>query len=295
MSAHPRPDVFAFLDHRAYLTAWFEWKKSANPRFSHRMFARMAGQRSPSLAHLVMKGERNLTDRTTPAFCKAMALDAEESRFFHSLVRFDATTDPDERNALWNNLAASKRFQAAQHIKGEAFNYLSHWFIPAVRELAGCAGFQADPAWIARTLRPRITPAQAQQALATLRDLGMLVESDGELVPREDTVVTPHEVVVGLAVYNYHQGMIARSSEAIMASRPAERHMGALTVAVPQSLVPELKDAIVAFQERLLDLCDSKASAADRVYQVNLHLFPLSEPIQEPQCADSSPSSSSSD
>ena len=277
-----RPDVFDFLDHRAYLRAWFEWKKSVNRRFSHRMFARMAGQKSPSLAHLVMKGERNLTDRTSPAFCKAMGLDAEETRYFDALVRFDASTDPDERNALWAKVVAHKRFQAAHHIDGRAFDYLSHWYVPAIRELAGCEGFRADPAWIARTLRPRITAAQARDALDTLRELGMLVEEDGRWVPRDDTVVTPHEVVVGLAVYNYHQGMIARASEAIQGSRPAERHMGALTVAVPMALVPQLKSEIAAFQERLLDLCDSREASADRVYQVNLHLFPLSDPTQEP-------------
>ena len=57
-----RPSVFASLDHRQYLADWFAWKKEANPRFSHRAFARMAGQKSPSLALSVIAGRRNLTD-----------------------------------------------------------------------------------------------------------------------------------------------------------------------------------------------------------------------------------------
>ena len=48
------PSPYDYLDYRAFLGAWFEHKKQANPRFSHRMFARMAGQKSPSLLHHVL-------------------------------------------------------------------------------------------------------------------------------------------------------------------------------------------------------------------------------------------------
>ena len=36
------PDLYAYLDYRKYLEDWFDARKAANPRFSHRMFARRA-------------------------------------------------------------------------------------------------------------------------------------------------------------------------------------------------------------------------------------------------------------
>ena len=88
-SRDPRPDIFSYLDHRAYLDDWFQWKKEENPRFSHRLFARKAGQRSPSLLLSVIKGKRNLTDATAVAFAGAMQLSEEEEGIFLLLIRLE--------------------------------------------------------------------------------------------------------------------------------------------------------------------------------------------------------------
>ena len=271
-----RPDIFSSLDHRAFLADWFAWKKSTNRRFSHRVFSRLAGVRSPSLLLLVTKGDRNITANTLPGFIKALSLDEEEASFFRLLVELDAADVAEERTAIFQRIAATQRFRAAHPIEGESFRYLSRWYIPAVRELALCAGFQADAEWIAGIVRPAITREEAQEALDTLQALGMLaVADDGAVTVADATLATPHEVV-GTAVHNYHQGMLARSSDAITAFRPFERHLGAVTVAVPAARVPALKAAVTEFQERFLDLCDGMEEDSTCVYQMNLQLFPLS-------------------
>jgi uncharacterized protein (TIGR02147 family) len=71
--------------------------------------------------------------------------------------------------------------------------------------------------------------------------------------------------------------MLERARDAIEAFDPEERHLGAVTVAVPASLVPRLKQEVAAFQERVMHLCDTAAEDKDRVYQLNLQLFPLSD------------------
>ena len=96
------------------------------------------------------------------------------------------------------------------------------------------------------------------------------------MVVTDATVVTPHEVQ-GLAVHNYHQGMIARASEAINGFHSSERQFGALTVAIPHRLVGRLKQEVAAFQERVLNLCDAADEPPDRIYQLNVQLFPLSD------------------
>ena len=279
MSTAAPPDLFAYLDHRLFLRDWFDWKKSTNARFSHRMFARLAGQRSPSLLMHVIRGERSLTKATCAAFSRAMSLDREERAFFALLVAFDRADNNAERNLIWERLSASRRFVAAWSIAGSSFRYLSRWYYPAIRELVACPGFVADPAWIAASLRPKITPAQASEALDLMLELGLLAKDEaGHITLTEATVVTPHQVH-GLAVHNYHQGMISRGSESIERFPSQERHLSALTVSIPASLVEQLKDEIDAFQERILDLCEREGAAADRVYQFNMQLFPLSTTV----------------
>ena len=189
--------------------------------------------------------------------------------------QLDQAETAEARNEAWARVSASQRFRRARPLDDSTMRYLSNWYYPATRELALRSDFRADPRWIARQLRPPISVAQARDALRTLEELDLLAEQDGRLRPTDVSVVTPHEVA-GLAAHNYHREMIRRADEALEGADPEERHFCAVTVGIPASLVPILKDELNAFQERLLDLCDAEAEQAEQVYQLNLHLLPLS-------------------
>ena len=112
--------------------------------------------------------------------------------------------------------------------------------------------------------------------MATLFDLGLLTRTaDGQVQVSEASVVTPMQVV-GLAVHNYHRGMLERASDSMGAFSPEERYLGGVTVAIAESQLPQLKAEMTRFQERLLDLCDGTPEPRDRVFQLGLQIFPLS-------------------
>jgi uncharacterized protein (TIGR02147 family) len=271
------PSPYAYLDHRAFVGDWFAAKKEANPRYSHRLFATKAGVSVSLLTHVV-QGRRNLTASTTEAFVKAMGLRSGEARFFRLLVSFDAAEDAGERNQIWQQISTTRRFREARGIEGMAFEYLSSWAYPAIRELARHPAFQADPAWVASHLRPTITPAEASKAIEVLQRLGMLVEKEGRLVPAEASVATPPELT-SLAVRNYHHGMIGKGQESIERFPGSERHLLAVTVGVPRRLVPRLKEEATAMMQRLMNLCDAEEADMEQVVQINLQLFPLTEAL----------------
>lgn len=277
------PDVFAFLDYRAFLRSWFDWKKTVMPRYSHRAFVRRTGQRSPSLLVDTIEGRRNLTEATAIAFCKAMALERDESLFFRALVRFDQAGTHDEKTEAWAEISASKRFREARRIDGAMYDCLAFWYIAAIRELATIPGFRDDPAWIARRLQPRITASQARGALEALFTTGLLVrDEDGEILPGDPTFVTPVEVT-GLAVHTYHQGMLELAKRSIEQVPPSQRHFTAITTAVPLAMLPRLKEEITRACNRLLETVSTRDEDPDEVVQVQLHFFPLTElPEEEP-------------
>jgi len=276
-----RPSLYDYLDYRAYLRDWFEAKKAANPRYSHRVFVRRTGRRSPSVLKHVIDGKRNLTPETTDGFTKALGLDEEEAVFFAALVQLNQATTAVKRNAAWAVIAATKRFKEARQIEGEGFEYLSHWYYPAIREMALLDDFEGTVEWIGARIRPTLEPSQIERALEVLQSLGLLVPNEhGVLEARDASVVTPHEVA-GIALHNYHEGMIDRGRLAIDAFDKSERHYVGVTVAVPRSMVSKLKRELNAVQERLLDMCDSAEGDIDQVLQINLHFFPLSAPPTE--------------
>ncbi len=268
------PSVYGYLDYRRYLADWFAARKEQSPRFSHRAFVKRTGQRSPSLLADVIAGRRNLTTSGVEGFVRALGLESAEARFFELLVKVDQAETLAEKNAAFVDIAASQRFREARRIEGDAFRYTSTWYIPVVRELANRPDFRDDPAWVAAQLRPRITPKQAAEALEVLFDLELLVRDGDRVTHGGGSVVTPREVA-GLAVHNYHQGMLERAREAILTVDPDERHFLAVTVTAPPSLIPRLKEELNAMQERILELC-ANAEDAEQVMQFHLHFFPLS-------------------
>ena len=280
-SAKRGVDIYAYLDFRRFLDDWFRAAKQGNPRFSHRMFARLAGQKSPSLLLQVIRGERNLTPATSEAFCSAMQLRPAEATFFADLVRLNQAKTTDEQNQAWARISASRRFREARQLEARGVEVFSNWHHAAVRELAARDDFDPDPEWIAKQLRPRVTPAQARKAVEALLEVGLLVESDsGQIEQGDASLVTPHEVA-GMAGRNYHRSMLTLAAASTDSADREERHLSAVTVCIPRTLIPRLKREIDAFQEKLLDLCDSAEDPAEQVYQLHLALFPLSEAPEE--------------
>jgi len=275
------PDPFAYLDYRVLLDAWFEKKKSSNPRFSHRSFANRVGERSPSFLADIIKGRRNLTPVRRDSVATIMELTPDERDWFELLVALDQAADLDERGRIWEKMAGTKRFREARQLEGDSFAYLTHWYYPAIRELVRRSDFVEDPKWIATALSPEITEDEAAEALRSLWTLGMLTRSeDGRPTQADGSIATPRQVA-GLAAHNYHAGMLGRAVEGIRAFKSVERHYVGVTVCVAETQVPALKKELNWFASHLLDLCESCEDAPERVYQLHLAMLPLSKATED--------------
>ncbi len=270
------PDIFTYLDYRAYLRDHYLAGKQHTSAFSYRYLARRAGFASPNFIKLVIEGQRNLGGDSPERVVSAFGLRAEEADFFYKLVAFDQATETAERNEAYAAIASSQRFRTARRIEHDAFEYLSHWYYPAIRELAARADFRDDPVWVAATLRPSVKPREAEHALDALFRLKLLVrKDDGSISRGEPSITTGHEVAA-LAARNYHYEMLERARGSIEGCSREERDVSALTVCVPATLVEPLKARIHRFREELLELCDSSESP-EVVYQLTVQLFPLSK------------------
>ncbi|MFP4600800.1 MAG: TIGR02147 family protein [Persicimonas sp.] len=269
-----KPDIWAYLDYRAFLRDYYEAAKQNVSAFSYRYFARKAGLSSPSFLRHVIRGERNIGD-TIDEFARGLELDDEEARFFELLVEFDQAESTDSKNQAFEKLAATRRFRQARRIDRGMFEYLSHWYYPAIREMVARPDFRDDPDWIAAELMPAIEPEQAKEALETLLDLGLVTRHrDGHLVRGEPSVTTGHEVR-SLAIGNYHRQMLERAGESIERVPRDLRDLGAMTVCISKHTATDIKQRIHEFREIIFELCDADL-CPEVVFQFNTQLFPMS-------------------
>ncbi|HVY46801.1 MAG TPA: TIGR02147 family protein [Minicystis sp.] len=275
------PNVYEYLDYRAFLRDHFDASKKLNRAYSFRYFSRKAGLASSNFLKLVMQGKRNLGASTVERFAKALKLAAAEGAFFADLVALNQAESLAEKNRAFERVAANRRFRAARRLDGPLFEYLTHWYYPAIRELAGRADFDEDPRWIASQILPSVTPEQARQALVTLEQLGLLTRDEGGKLVRGDTSLTTGHEVRAVVVPAYHRQMIERAGSAVDTVPPEERDVSALTVCIRAATLGDLKERIHRFREEMMHRCDTD-DRPERVYQLCIQLFPLSKPASAP-------------
>jgi uncharacterized protein (TIGR02147 family) len=269
------PEVFGYLDHRAYLRDYYVFRKQQGASFSFRAFSRRAKLRSPNYLKLVMDGERNLTPQMAARFGEACGLRGEDAAYFVDLVAFNQAGSTSERNGAYQRLTGFRRYRSHHKLELAHAAYHSTWFLPAVRELAARHDFKDDPTWIARRMFPKITTAQAAEALSTLLELGLLVRDPQGSVKQGEPLVSTGPETQGLHIHNYHRMMMLRAAESLDLVPAPQRDISALTLCLGDGGLARLKQRLQRFRRELLELSALEKEPL-QVVQLNFQLFPLS-------------------
>jgi len=268
-------NVFEHLDYRALLRALFEHKKRTEYGFSHRALSRRAGLSSSNFLVLVMKGSRNLSTELAERLASALGLPKREAEYFIELVAFNQAKTPNEKARCYERLARFKGHREIYKLAAEQEAYHSAWYIPAVRELAAREDFQSDANWIARTLQPRITAAQAKRALAVLVKLELLRKDKKGRLRQSAPIVTTGVGPLAHHVVQYHRTMLQCAARALDEVPRDEREISTLTLCVSHEVMLKLKERIRELRRELLHVAEQEG-AAERVVQINFQLFPMS-------------------
>ena len=272
-------DVFRHHDYRRFLAAYYEAKKPSG--FSYRAFARAAGLGAPNYLQLVINGRRNLTPSMARRFAETCGLGKDAASYFVALVAFNQATSAEERNTRYRELTAFRRYRRAQKLELAEAAYHSTWYLPAIRELVLSPAFREDPTWIAASLRPPIKATEAQHALDTLLELGLLQRGPSGKLEQKARVVSTGPQTTGMHITNYHAEMMQRATVAMTTVPAAERDISSLTLCLGPGGLAELKARIQALRRELLELSERELDPT-QVVQLNFQLFPLSGPAEAP-------------
>jgi uncharacterized protein (TIGR02147 family) len=208
-------------------------------------------------------------------FAHACGLDVDASRYFAHLVGFNQAKTSLERAQFYDKLTGFQRYRQAHKLELAHAAYYSDWYMPAIRELAASRDFRGDPEWIADQLIPKITPLQAQRALETLLELGLLLRDDKGKLLQADALVSTGPETRGLHIVAFHRAMTLRAMESIDLVPAAERDISSLTLCLGRSGLRNLKERLQRLRRELLEL-SALESDPEQVVQVNFQLFPLS-------------------
>jgi uncharacterized protein (TIGR02147 family) len=272
--------VVDFDDYHLFLRAFFDYKKRANPRFSYRLFASLAGIKSSNYLLLVMNHKRRLSPSMAKAVAKAMKLERTEAEYFTALVKLELCKTPEERAEIDLVRKAAVRKIAVHVLPLEKAEYLSAWYYPIIRELAYLPDFKMNGRWIAEKLRGIVTESQAERSITVLCDLGLWKpgKKAGTIEVCDVMVDTGPETRAysKVKVSDIHRENL-RAWAKILEQIPArERELGLINIPIHESKIPEFKERIRKFQDEIIDWLQDEKEAT-QVVQLGTYLVPVTK------------------
>jgi uncharacterized protein (TIGR02147 family) len=278
VDAPAKPNVYSYSDYRRFLADHYAYAKAHEYGFSFRAFSQRAGIRSSNYLKLVIAGQRNLSAAMAGRFADGCGLAGDRAEFFCELVAYCQATTLAERNRGYERLYRFRPFRAVHQLAKQQADYHRQWYVPAIRELVRRPDFTEDPSWIAAQLLPKISAAQAEKALTTLLELGLLEREAGIAGGRlrqTSELVTTGAGPLGHHVVSFHHMMLERAAHALDHRPRTERDISCLTLCVSEAKLEELKQRVRAFRKELLQAAELDDQPA-RVVQINFQVFPLS-------------------
>ncbi len=275
METLSEPDLLHYTDYRRYLADYHGWRKQGDPGFSLRRFAKEIGFSSHTLLRYVLEGERNLSKRTLVKISLALGLSGPRAEFFENLVFFNQSATLQEKDHFYQKLLAADKSRGMKKMEARQFEVLKSWYHIAIRELLNLASFRPSPEWIARNLLPPIEPKEARDSLKTLLESGLIRRTANGYRPVDDAITTDDETMA-LFVRNYHLEMLELAKRSLDTVPPEQRDISSVCMTIREADLPKLKKQIQLMRKELREFA-AEGKQAERVVQVNIQLFPLSQ------------------
>lgn len=278
-----QPVLGEYTDFRIYLHDFYQYKRrdtldSIRP-YTYAHFSASADIKSPNYLRLIIDGQRNLSKEMIKKFSKALGHSADEAREFAALVLYGQAQTPLERN---HHLRALAEIRIEQQIKTgainqEMFEKVPTWVSWVIFALLDQQGVKFNEENLRYLMRNKASIAEIKNALDKLIDAGVIEKNElGEVKKLRQSLPGMEDIPVEL-VRKIQAELIYLSLESLFQDRVQEREFGALTMALTEEEFEQFKFELRQLRKRWFRDHSVKrlSSQGDRVFQLNMQLFPL--------------------
>lgn len=285
------PDVTRYLDYRAYLADFFEYKKaqfsSSRVPYNYSHFSAACGLKTPQYLKLIIEGSRNLSEKTIPQVARALNLKKEEFIDFNLLVLSNQETDPGKRALLFKELM-DYRVQLKikkGEISKKHFEQLPNWATWVLFEATELPLNFSDSRDLQKLLRYKVTPQQAEDALNQLIKLGLIEKTAQGFKKKRHLIQNADEIPVEL-VRSLQAQFMYLALESLYQDGPTEREFGSLTLALTQKEFQEIRFKLRQQRKSIqkdISVARQSGSKGERIYQLNIQLYPVTTALKQDQ------------
>lgn len=266
-----RPDLFQYLEYRAFLSDYVEWRQQGNPHFSKRAFSQKYFG-STGILYEVIQARRDLGPKLRVRCAAALALNDKENEYFDLLVQHNQAKQDLERNFLFEKLS---RFRNSKPwvVRENQHKYYGKWYYAVVFSYLGLDKRKATPKEIAEEISPPLTEAQVSEAIDLLMELELVKKSD-----RGYALTRNHLVSGGFAgdvALEYNRQIQKLSADLAADDMMKFKAFSTQVTTVSNESLKAIRKKFMAFQEEMKEIV-AKDKGTDKVCTVVFQIIPNS-------------------
>lgn len=281
-----QPGLGEYTDFRQYLKDVYNFRRANESTgfrsYSYSTFSAAADIKSPNYLKLIIDGRRNLSEDMITRFARALRLQKPEADEFRALVRYGQAVQPIERNQFLKELAdlRARRALDSGEITEANWEKVPGWIGWVLYAMAEQSNVHFEPQTLTRLFRAKASADDIRTSLRKLMDSGELSRNleTGEVTKGRDLVESPQDLPVPL-IRKLQAELIYLGIESLFRDSPKEREFGAMTLSMTEDEFNQVRFELRQLRKRLQRdiLVKRKAAKGDRVYQMNIQLFPLTD------------------
>ncbi len=272
-------NIFDYSDYRKYLRDYYQDQKARDRNFTVRHIAEKVGFKSASFFCQLMNGRSNMSTDFINKFCSFLNLDKKESAYFESLVNYNQAKNHIQKKKLFENIISFKQSKM-RTIDADLYEFYDKWYYNAIRELLFFYPFSGDYHELAKMLNPAISPADARTAIALLEKWGLVrKDENGRYFRSDNQSITTGMAAESFYINNFQHAVLDLAKGALDRFPRGERSLSTLTMSLSSEAYQKVESEIHMFRQRLLSIAEQDINE-ERVYQMNIQVFPVTNPLQ---------------
>jgi uncharacterized protein (TIGR02147 family) len=268
--------IFEYDYYRTFLNDYYQEKKKNSTHFSHRFIAQKVGLKSTGHFALIIQGKANISITLIEHFSRFLGLKKKEADYFQSLVLYNqAKTHQDKK--LYLEKMLSLKESEVKVLDAKQYEFYAKWYYTAVREVLAVYKFNGENfTELGKMIEPAISPAEAKKSIELLDQLGLIKKDPQGFYEQTDAVISTGYNHKSVSVDNFVINGMDLAREALDRFPKDERNMSWMACSVSPEGYGKILDELRSFRRRALEIA-REDQKADRAYQFNFQVFPISK------------------
>lgn len=288
------PNLSDYLDYRLYLHDFYQYKKQATRNdirpYSYQLFSAAANIKSPNYLKMIIEGQRNLSDDMIGKFAKALGLNKDQTEEFNYLVKLNQAEDTSERNIYLKKVSEARVEQKLKsgEIDRKTWEKIPNWVAWILYAMIDQEGVSFTTKNLKDLLRGKASEQEIEASLNSLLASGEIKKDPqtGEIKKSHNLIESPEEIPVAL-VRKLQTQLMYLGLESLYQDQPQDREFGTLTMSLTKEEFEDIKFKLRQIRKTIHkdNSIARKERKGERVYQLNIQLFPVTNKVSEEQIA----------